>query len=431
MRTKREPEGVPNANRATLRGVRLLPARVGRPNPYGVQWHEKVWDEKKQKERRQTKTEFFPTAEARDARAADLRAMKRAGLLRTSNRRESDQWRAFQEATEGVAWQVVVAGWRAYLMQNGMAPSSITVREHFDACLQQAKKLVAANKMSEDTLRQKRHKLGLFCEQFGGSTLATVGKVEVEEWLDGFEFDSGATFNNYLKHVRAAFQTAVEDKLIRENPCSTIVKLDEESDADRKLTVPQAAQLLHTALTYRDASGEPVFRVMLCRLALEFFAGIRFGSATRLIEADVNVVDRGIRHPKRSIKTRRRQYVEGFPVVLWEWLAIAPREGWALTPRQYMELKSRLFQVARVPHPANCIRHSFCTYHVAVSQNAHLTAFLLCHVNARKLWDTYKGNATKSEGEAYLNLRPETVEQASREWREILAARDRQPGGEP
>ena len=337
----------------------MLPARVGRPNPYGVQWHEKVWDEKKQKERRQTKTEFFPTAEARDARAADLRAMKRAGLLRTSNRRESDQWRAFQEATEGVAWQVVVAGWRAYLMQNGMAPSSITVREHFDACLQQAKKLVAANKMSEDTLRQKRHKLGLFCEQFGGSTLATVGKVEVEEWLDGFEFDSGATFNNYLKHVRAAFQTAVEDKLIRENPCSTIVKLDEESDADRKLTVPQAAQLLHTALTYRDASGEPVFRVMLCRLALEFFAGIRFGSATRLIEADVNVVDRGIRHPKRSIKTRRRQYVEGFPVVLWEWLAIAPREGWALTPRQYMELKSRLFQVARVPHPANCIATVF------------------------------------------------------------------------
>ena len=44
-RTKRDRGATKNANQGSTRGVRILRDRVGRPNPYGVQWSEQGWDE--------------------------------------------------------------------------------------------------------------------------------------------------------------------------------------------------------------------------------------------------------------------------------------------------------------------------------------------------------------------------------------------------
>jgi hypothetical protein len=418
MRTEDEPESVPNANQGSGRGIRLLPPRVGRPNPYGVQWAEKSWSDKKQKEVRKVKTEFFPSTEAAGRRANELRRARRAGQLNTASRREIDQWRAFLAATEGTPWQVVVAGWREHLVAHRRGVCHVTVDEHVKQQLAKLPALVKAEKMSGDTARQKKHKWTLFAEQFGDFTLDAVSTGEISDWLDDFDFESMETRDNYLKHIRTLF--ALAGKIIPENPCTAIEKMGTGDDTVRILPVPQVAALFHTAMTHTEPEGNRPFRRIVGRLAMEFFGGIRFTSATRLVADDVKQAARGIRHPKKSIKTRKRQYIEGFPDHLWQWLNVAPKAGWDLTPRQYLHLKSRLFTVARVPHPRNCARHSFASYHIAVERNGALTAFLLCHVNQQRLWDTYKGEATKAEGELYRKLRPATAEAMARPWYESL-----------
>lgn len=430
MHTTREPTGDPDANRDSVKrkrapriGVRKMPTRHGRPNAFGVQWSEQVWDAGKSQQRRVIRTKYFPTAERRDKRFNEIKKEKRAGSLRTMDRHQVDQWAAFVSATEGTPWTTVVEGWRAHLRQSGLTPCTVSIAEHFGACLDKAEQLKDAHKISPDTFRQKKHKWGLFAAQFGDLKLTDMDSEDIEEWLEEINFDSMTTRDNYLKHASFPFSVAVKQHLILENPCDGIARLAEDSGDDRKLTVPQTAALFHTALTFTDAAGKKPFLVALGRLAMEFFAGIRFGSATRLERKDVNQEDKGVLHPKKSIKTRRRQYVEGFPDVLWAWLAIAPEAGWGLTPRQYLALKSELFRVARVPHPRNCARHSFATYHVASRTNPGLTAYLLCHVNQQKLWDTYKGNATKAEGLRYEGLLPQAVKGEAKEWYRDLKSR--------
>lgn len=396
--------------------------RPGRPNPFGVQWRETLWDPSSNGglggETERTKTEFYDTIEKRDARASVLRKQRKKGAMHTATRGEIDEWRAFRAATGGTPWQDVVAGWRAWQLQNGLTECSITVdmavAEHLAAA--KAKSEAAPPQMSEDTYRQKKHKLTLFAEQFGHLTLNKVKAVEVESWIVDFdEVETEATFNNYRKHVRALFTPHVEGGRLLRNPIDGVKLRDDSTDEVGILTVQEAAHLFHFAL------NSPRYKAALGRLALEAFVGLRFSSGCRLEKKDLNFHDRGILLPKHKIKTRKRHYIDGMPPQVWDWLAITPDACWDLTPRQYMELKSNLFVEARVPHPHNCLRHSFCTYDVAAHKNPGRTAYLLCHKDQDLLWDRYKGNGSEADGKKYQTITPQTVADLAKDYVPLTA----------
>lgn len=424
MQSEDAPRSASDALQESTRGVRNLADRPDRPNPYGVEWAERVWDHAAGREVRKVKKQYFPTEKLRDARATELRKARREGALRTMNRREVDEWHAFRNATEGTPWQDVVAGWRAHLQASGVVPSTVTVAAHVKDYLADLKARSDRHEVSLGTYRHHKHKLGIFAEDFGSRRIGDLRDSDIKRWLAAQELDAPGTYNNYRKIVSVFFSSAVTAKLRPDNPCATVPARDEHKDEVGILTVPQIAHLLHTANSFVDATGEKRFAVALRRIALETFAGIRYSSAVRLKPEDVNVHDRGIRHPSRSIKTRRRQYVEGFPENLWAWLAIAPDDE-ALTERQYLERKSELFRTAQVPHPHNCLRHSFATYHLAARTNPGLTAYLLCHRNQQKLWDFYKGNATAAEGRRWETITPETAQAMGQEWLQLLAQKQR------
>lgn len=428
MPTAREPRIADNANRESNLGVRLLKPRLGRPNPFGVQWGERAWDDALQRDRRKVRTEFFPTEKAAGARARELRDARREGAGRLPTRREIEDWRAFQAACEGTPWTLVVAGWRSHLHATGLTPCRTTVAEHAKHYMAELKRRVDDGGCALGTFRHHKNKVKLFAEQFGHLTLGQVQPDDIRKWLDGLGLGVASTWNNYRKIVSVFFSTAVEARSIAENPCQRVAVRAIVSEEGGILTVPQIAQLLHTAMSAIDAAGRPKFRRILWRLSLEIFAGVRFSSACRLLDADVNQTDKGIRHTARSIKTRKRQYIEGYPDVLWAWLAIEKADA-ELTERQYLEAKSELFRVARVPHPHNCLRHSFATYHLAARTNPGLTAYLLCHRNQQKLWEHYKGNATAAEGKRFETLMPGEVAQIAREWEMQLELLARQPAG--
>ena len=77
-----------------------------------------------------------------------------------------------------------------------------------------------------------------------------------------------------------------------------------------------------------------------------------------------------------------------------------------MTQRQYLNCKSAMFDTAGVPHPKNVLRHSFCSYHVALHKNASTTAVLLQHTNQSTLYRHYKGRASIKDAEEYFKILP-------------------------
>jgi integrase len=412
--SKRDPgtesDAIQGSNRT--RGVRFLPVRADRPNPYGVAWSEKIWNAAKHRDERKTKSKYFATEKACKKFAAKLRASKRAGALRTLSRHELEDWLGFKAATEGRPWREIVFGWQAWSRSttNRVGPSR-SINESVETYLTALKTRADNDEVSLDTYRQHKHKARLFSERFGKREVATVRTEDIQSWLEDCKLQSGGTWNNYLKVVSLVFTSAK----VRPNPCDDIKRRREGgSEEDRKLPVLNIAKLFHTAMTTER------FRICLRRLALETFAGVRFSSACRLEDSDINAEDRGIRHRGSTIKTRGRLYVSPYPDVLFAWLAVAPddselnytdKKGKVNRHRRYLALKSELFHVARIAHPQNCLRHSFPTYHLAKRQEPGKTAYLMCHKNQLKLWNDYKGDATAAEGEAFESLTPARVRQ--------------------
>lgn len=414
MTTGMQPKKQTNGNQGSTRGVQKL-YRPGRPRPFGVLWREKKWDDATKREIVERPSEFFEKERDRDARFNEIIRQRRDGNLVTASRGDIEEFRAFKAAVGDTPWQEVVAGWRFGLMQAGIAPCPVTVEQAVEKYLAEIKPPEVpagseriAGTVSLDTYRQKKHKLTLFSEQFGSLTLDAIDAREVEDWINDFEeVQAEATFNNYRKHVRALLQIYVDKGLLRRNPIDEVKKRDDSIDVVGVNEPHDIAKLFAYALKSEK------HRPALGRLALEAFAGLRFSSGCRLAKHEINFADRGVLLPKAKIKTGkktgRRHYIDSLPDNLWAWLAVTPDECWELTPRQYLELKSTLFAEAKVPHPRNCLRHNFCTYHLRLHQNPGKTATILCHSGQDELWDHYAGIGTHAKGGEYFAITPESV----------------------
>ncbi len=350
-----------------VRGITKLLAVGDRPKPYGVQWRVDGV----------RKTEFFAEEGARDKRFLALAADKKKGALHHAlTKQEVAEYRAMKSTFGQADWHEIYNGYVAYsTITTGQTPNqSLTVKDACSQYLEEQEKRLALHKVSEDTMRHKRTKLRRFAEAFGANQLASVPAVRIVEWLeDDLDLSNGTTFDSWLAHIRAMFSYFVRTKKIRDNPCEEIEKRGTATEYVNILSVRDTAKLFQYALQHK--------KVAIGRLALEAFAGIRFGSATRLEKNDINFVDHGINLPAHKLKTGmtdgRRHYIDGLPDNLWEWLAIATEDTWSLTGSEWMHIKTEVFTKAKVPHPKNCLRHSFATYHLAMRKNPGETATIL------------------------------------------------------
>lgn len=398
--------------------------RPGRPNPFGVQWRERVWDDITKAEREEKRTEFFSSASDRDKRRATLYANKLAGRANDLSRDEAQEWRAFTAAAGGVPWRTIFAGYQSWLHHTGAKASGVTVEAYRGRYLAdcEAKTRRTPPEMSKDNFRHKKSTLHNFAASFGHIMLEDTKADQVEKWMDSLGNASGFTFNSTRKILFAFFNDAVRADVISDNPIEGLRRRRAVVDNRKRILTPQ-----QTAKLFAVAMSDARFQPGLARLALEAFVGIRFSSAQRLANDDIKLEDRGVLLPAGQLKTGLESgvghYIEGAPEQLWAWLAIAPKSGWELSERQYMGLKSLLFVAAGVPHPANCFRKSFCTYDLNAHRNPGRTAFLLGHTNQKQLWRTYKGNASQADSLLYQAITPQTCEAIARG--EALPAPDR------
>lgn len=366
-------------------GVRVFHA-PDKASPFAVQW--RIAGKRK--------TEFFANVSDRDRRAVALRRESRANTLAlVPARDELSEWHAFKAAIGGADWRDVVALWK---QRGGSTAPKVTVGDIVTSYLAAQDARLASGTLAKVTHKKNCPKAKKFAADFSSLAVEKVEASEIEEWIDDLGFEAAETFNTYRKVIHAIFDHGKKDCPI--NPVSQIKSRDDKGDIDI-LTVEEVETLLNHAVTH--------FRDLVPRLALECFAGLRFSSAFRLAEEDLNFADKGIHLPAHKLKTGRRHYIDGLPKNLWHWLALKTPATWSMTPRNYRRLKSECFNKSGVRHPSNCLRHSFCTYHVAAYKEPGRTATILCHRNQGMLWSHYNGRAKQADGLRYFNLRPKGI----------------------
>jgi integrase len=142
-------------------------------------------------------------------------------------------------------------------------------------------------------------------------------------------------------------------------------------------------------------------------IAIGGLAGLRTAEILRLTWEDVFRVPGHIEITAGKSKTRSRRLVEVCPA-LESWLQpcrALTGKLWQGTERFFHKGCAEICDRAEVPRKKNGLRHSFCSFHFALHGNENLTAQQAGN-SPSMVHQSYKGLATKAEGEAWFNVQP-------------------------
>jgi site-specific recombinase XerC len=250
--------------------------------------------------------------------------------------------------------------------------------------------------LSADAKSHVRLHLKRLAEKLGRKILDEVTPDDLRAWLASLKGMDPYTLRHHLKSARLLFSTAIREKWCGMNPADSVPIPKIQSEDITVLSLEDAQKLF---AVNRD-------RLCVGRLALEAFGGLRYTSAARLTRNEILDKELGIVMSAGKHKTGRRHYVDGYPDNLWQWIAHAPRACWDVAQRQYLDYKAEMFAAAKIKNPGNVLRHSFCSYHVALHKDAARTAVLLTHRSPSMLYQHYRGRASEADAKAYFAIVP-------------------------
>jgi hypothetical protein len=256
-----------------------------------------------------------------------------------------------------------------------------------------------------DTINHLRLHLRRFAEHFGDKPMGMLTPDSLRAWLAGLKSDrlgdqplaAGSQRHHYLS-ANVLLGHAVRFGWLDRNPLDLV---------DAPSAMPRDDVGILTVDQVRELFKRNAHRPVVGRLALEAFGGLRASSAGRLVAEHLKWDLHGLELPASQHKSGRRHFTDGHPANLWPWLKHAPASCWTMTERTYAQEKAIAFEIAEVPHPHNCLRHSFATYHLHGFKDPGRTAVLMQHRRSPEiLWRHYAGRATEKDGRSYFKIMP-------------------------
>jgi len=303
---------------------------------------------------------------------------------------------------EGTGISLVEAARMALERGAGASVASVTVDEAVAGFLQARR----AKGLRNRTLEWYGIELVRFAESVPVRRLDQVTRTMVRGYVQARARGSQGPA---WRAVRALFRFArrQEPPWVLVDPTEGLVFETPRQDGRRVSVLrPEQAEVLLRA-------GE--LRRYRAAVALALFAGVRPGE---LGEGDkpplrwehVQEADRVVRVPAEVSKTRVTRVLEGLPEALWAWLAAVPREEKVgpVAPgrfRQVVRPARRLLGLE--VWPADCTRHSFASYAVALLGDAGQVALWLGHEGDQRLLHRhYRGLVSRADAERFFGLRP-------------------------
>ena len=263
---------------------------------------------------------------------------------------------------------------------------------------------LAAGEISAPHALNMRETLRKFEARFGEIPVKLLDGAEIKGWLAALPL-AVKTRNRHLGYVRNILGLARKWNLLQNDSFERVNGFHDPHRNARQVAILSPDQLA-AFLRAVDPDFLPYF-------ALSAFSGLRRGEIFRLDWSEVKLDRNLIDLPFAKSKNRRRKLIE-VAENLKAWLSPFVRESGPLMPRKQLQLAlARAAKAAGiVPWPQNALRHSFCSYAVALrgfdwtaAQADHSVAMLRRHYwevvskeDARRYWEIVPGYSPSGEG---------------------------------
>ena len=231
---------------------------------------------------------------------------------------------------------------------------------------------------SERYLGDLRNRLDTFAEKFGALKVAEILPSQIDDWLRGLDV-AGQTRNNFRRVLHVFFEFGKVRGYATHNPVTGTAKAKVVRGTPEIFTPEQ----MRTVLEKAPADFVPY-------LAIGAFAGLRSAELERLDWSEIDLAGRLIQVRAENSKTAQRRFVR-ICDALAAWLAPHVRKSGAVaTTESVRDGREKTCKAAEIEWPANVLRHSFASYHLAHYKSAAETAAELGHAGAAVLYQHYR-----------------------------------------
>ncbi len=294
--------------------------------------------------------------------------------------------------------------------RNPAALQKHTVRQVVDEMLA-AKR---AAKLSEVHLKDLYCRLNRFADAFQ-LNIGGVSGTMLQTWLDGMKA-SGRTKRNYLAVIAALFRFCIKRKYLPKEAIEEIEAVQQQKEDNGEIEIFTPGEMSEILTAARPE--------MIPWLAIGGFAGLRSAEICRLDWSEVNLMERHIEIKASKAKTATRRLA---PITdnLAKWLApYAKPSGkimdyeswWNQIPKVVEAINGQRRQEAeragKDPSSAhkfvwkhNALRHSFCSYRLAVIKNAAQVA-LEAGNSPQMIFANYRQLVTEAEAAKWFGVYP-------------------------
>ena len=247
---------------------------------------------------------------------------------------------------------------------------------------------------SERYLKDLRNRLGIFEQDFGAANVGEILPNQIDDWLRSLK-GAAQTRNNYRTILRTLFEYAVSRGYVKENVVAKLAKAKVVRGAPEIFTPAQMQTVLEKAP-----------RDFIPYLAIGAFAGLRSAEIERLDWSEVDLTGKLIHIKAEKSKSAQRRLVV-ISKNLLAWLApYSRKEGPVADPERVRVARDKTCEAAKIVWPANVLRHSFASYHLAHHQNAAATAAELGHTSPAMLYQHYRELVKPDAAAQWWNVSP-------------------------
>jgi integrase len=265
---------------------------------------------------------------------------------------------------------------------------SAKIRTEFERRLKAGESSARHAESMRETLRK-------FESRFGGTNVALLTATEIKVSLSEMDVSIKAR-NRHLGYVQNIFNIAKSWSLIPNNALDGISPFYDPHKNAIQISTLKPEQL-HRFLSALRPNFVPFF--VICS-----FTGLRRCEIEQLDWSEIKLDRKLIDLPYQKSKNRKRKLIE-IPDNLYDMLSLRAKiEGSILPPKPGLQIiMNEAAEMATIiPWPQNVLRHSFCSYSVAL-KGLTWTSLQADH-SERMLKENYWEVATKEDAEKYFSI---------------------------
>jgi len=220
-----------------------------------------------------------------------------------------------------------------------------------------------------------------------------ISTKEIEDWLHGNEWGPKTQKGNLID-LRTFLNFCIRREWLKRDPTKGIEPIILAPKPPQIFTPDQARDIMFAAQKHQPT--------LVPYFALAMFCGIRPAEIFRLRWPNI-YVDRGfVEVESTKAKTKRRRLVT-ISENCKAWLKLKGDLPVIDFQDRFEDVRKRAGFVDNWPQ--NAMRHSFCSYHLAMHQNAALTASEAGH-SQDQLFRDYRELVTKADAEKFWGIYP-------------------------